>query len=236
MDNKVKETGEKSELMQKPLAEMTRAEKRAYKKELKRRKEEQKSLLQDILETIAYAAVVAVIAIGIKTFIGQPIIIDGNSMNDTLFNWNLVWSNKIAYTPERFDVVIIKSEKTEEKMYIKRVVGLPGETIYVDDEDKIHITPADGGESFVLDDVYGYFNGTKLSRKIMFTNYTSSNMNEDGSFTIPEGEYFVMGDNRYNSKDSRVLGTFTRKEIDGHAVARIWPLTKLGDFDKSNEK
>ena len=67
MDNEVKETGEKSELMQKPLAEMTRAEKRAYKKELKRRKEEQKSLLQDILETIAYAAVVAVIAIGIKT-------------------------------------------------------------------------------------------------------------------------------------------------------------------------
>lgn len=227
----------------KPVKEMDADEKKAYKKALKkwkkdekRRREEAKSFAQNVFETIAYAAVVALIALVVKKWVGQPVIIDGNSMNDTLSDMNFVWSNKIAYTPERFDVVIVKSEKTQNKMYIKRIVGMPGETIYVDADDKIHITPADGGESFVLDDVYGYFAGNKMSSNIRMTNFTNENMNPDGSFTIPEGQYFVMGDNRYNSQDSRVLGSFTRDEIDGHAVARIWPLNKLGDFDKSNEK
>ncbi len=205
--------------------------KRRHKKLERERREAEKSLLQNALETIAYVATVVCIALVIKTWVGQPIIVSGNSMNDTLDNLNLVWANKINYTPKRFDVVIVMSPKTNNDRYIKRVVALPGETIYVDKDNKIWITPADGGEKYALEDPYGYFGEAKRSSMIEW-NVANNN---DGSYTLGSDEYFVMGDNRYNSKDSRALGGFTRDEVQGHAIFRIWPLTKLGNFDKSNK-
>ncbi len=201
-------------------------EKRRLKKEEQRRREEAKSTLQNICETILFFAVAMIIALVIKNYIGQPIIVDGDSMNNTLKHHQVVWANKVNYTPERFDVVIIEPYDDEKTLYIKRVIALPGETIYIDAEDKIHITPADSNESYVLEDPYGDFFGTAFSKMIMFAN------NPDGSYTLGEDEYFCMGDNRYNSKDSRSLGAFTEDQIKGHAVLRIWPLNQIGDFEK----
>lgn len=231
-----------SEAAAKPQSELkTWKERRAAKKEAKRIKEEQKSFKQNVLETLVYVAVMVCIALFIKTFIGQPVVVSGTSMNDTLDNWNFVWANKLGYKPKRFDVVVVKSPKTNNDMYIKRLIALPGETVYIDTQDRIFITPADGGERYQLEDPYGWFSGPAKSRRIMNTQKTSSNVfvveGDDGfSYKCGDDEYFIMGDNRYNSQDSRVLGGFTRKEIKEHAVFRIWPLNKLGDFDKSNEK
>ncbi|MGN0164771.1 MAG: signal peptidase I [Lachnospiraceae bacterium] len=203
---------------------------RAAKKEEKRRKEQEKSTLQNVLELVAFTAGALCVALIIKNYIGQPIIVDGDSMNDTLENHQVVWANKVNYEPERFDVVIILPYEGQDTLYIKRVIALPGETIYIDEDEKIHITPADSDESYILEDKYGYFSGEIRSKVIMYPN------NEDGSYTLGEDEYFCMGDNRHNSKDSRLLGAFSSDQIKGHAVCRIWPLTKLGNFDKSNEE
>lgn len=204
-------------------------QKRKAKKELKRQKEAAKSKLQVICEEIAFICIACICAIIIKNFIGQPILISGNSMNDTLNDKQLVWCNKIAYKPERFDVVIIHPDMGNEKMLIKRIIGLPGETVYIDENDKIHITPANGGEPYVLEDKYGYFKEPIYSRQIVCVG------NVGGSITLGKDEYFCLGDNRYNSGDSRSYGPFSREKISGHAVTRIWPLNKIGDFDKSNE-
>ena len=124
-------------------------------------------------------------------------------------------------------------------MYIKRVVALPGETIFIDPDEKIHIIPKGGtmADEFVPDDPYGYFSG---NRKIFIeANVSNAVVQYDNvslyAYQCGSNEYFVMGDNRRNSKDSRSLGAFKRSEIIGHAVFRIWPLNKLGDFDKSNK-
>ena len=133
--------------------------KRAAKKEAQRKKDEAKGFWQNFFETVLYFAIVILIALSIKKWIGQPVIVSGDSMKDTLFNYNFVWTNKIKYTPERFDVVTLKSKKTNNDMYIKRVVALPGETIYVDLDEKIHIIPEGGSlsDAYVLEDPYGYF-------------------------------------------------------------------------------
>ena len=215
---------------------------RAEKKEAKRKKEEAKGFWQNFFETILYFAVVILIALSIKKWVGQPVIVSGDSMNDTLNNYNFVWTNKINYTPKRFDVVTVKSAKTDNNMYIKRVIALPGETVYIDKNDKIHIIPEGGTkeDGYILEDPYGYFSDKTASQGIEVNALAGKGKFTyiEGclSYTCGENEYFLMGDNRHNSKDSRYLGGFKRSEIVGHAVVRIWPLNKLGNFDKSNEK
>lgn len=192
------------------------------------KKEAEKSRAQVFWESVATIAIAALLALLCKKYVGQPIFVSGNSMNDTLQNKNFVWSNKIAYTPERFDVVIIRPQIGDAKLLIKRVIALPGEKVYIDTDDKIHITPKDGAE-YVLDDPYGYFEGPVYSKLILKAT------NPDGSITLGDDEYFCMGDNRYNSADSRSYGAFSRSHIDGHAVIRLWPITKFGNFDKDNK-
>lgn len=213
-------------------------EKRALKKEEKRRKEEEKSFFQNVCEMVAFTAIAFIVALVVKNFIGQPIIVDGESMNDTLENHNLVWANKLGYKPERFDVVIIEPYEGQKTLYIKRIIALPKETVYIDEEDNIYIWGPDEKvpDDFSGDisghkysDAFGYFSGFPFSKMIMCPN------NQNGSYTLGEDEYFCVGDNRYNSKDSRALGAFTREQIKGHAVLRLWPLNEFGNFDKSNE-
>lgn len=219
----ISEKIEKETISAKELRKARRAEKKAEKK----RREEEKSLLENVLETAAYAAIALCIALVLKKWIVQPIIVDGDSMNDTLENKNIVLAVKLGYEPERFDVVTLNSP-ADGRLLIKRIIGLPGETIYVDENDAIWITPADG-DTYRLDDPYGYFSGMVKSKMILCPN------NKDGSYTLGDDEYFCMGDNRYNSMDSRSIGGISRDEISGHAVVRLWPLTKIGDFDKGNE-
>lgn len=202
---------------------------RAQKKEERRRKEEEKSLFQNICEMVAFTAGAVCVALIIKNYVGQPIIVDGDSMNDTLENHNVVWANKVNYTPERYDVVIVQPYAGKKTLFIKRVIALPGETISIYDDDHILITDSEG--EVVLDgfDPYGYFSGPIASQGILYPN------NADGSYTLGEDEYFCMGDNRYNSRDSRALGAFSADQIKGHAVFRLWPLSEFGKIEQGDE-
>ena len=157
-----------------------------------------KSFCKDLLP---YVVIVLVVII-IRTFIVTPVRVDGPSMKPNLKNGNIMILNKIANI-DRYDIVVIKSLKLNETL-IKRVYALPGEKIKCEDG-KIYINGS------VIKDEYG--------------SGTTADFDE---VTVPNDSYFVMGDNRPISLDSRLLGTFTKDEIKGTTSIRIFPLNRFG--------
>lgn len=151
----------------------------------------------------------------IALFISKVLIINAEipsgSMEDTIMPGDRVVGNRLAYLthePERFDIIIFRYPDDESQLFIKRVIGLPGETVEIRDG-KIYIN----GSSTPLKDVK-----TKEPMEGSF-----------GPYKVPEDCYFVMGDNRNNSKDSRYwIHTFvTDDEILGKAVFKYWPLSEM---------
>lgn len=171
------------------------------------------SRMQEVLSFLAYAALVFGITFLIITFVGQRTKVSGNSMYDTLENGDNLILEKLSYRfhePERFDIVVFRYTHKKNTFYIKRVIGLPGETVQIVDS-KIYIN----GE--ILEENYGYEpiqDAKRASQPI----------------TLGEDEYFVLGDNRNDSSDSRdpAVGNVTRSQIIGKAWLRIWPLNKIG--------
>ena len=142
----------------------------------------------------------------IRTFLCTPAIVDGSSMDTTLAEGQLVIINKLHYRIKdinRFDIVVVKNEEDKDKI-IKRVIGLPNENIQYKD-----------GKLYV--------NGILKEAKGVTFQKT-----EDFEYQTKEGEYFVLGDNRPVSKDSRMLGAFTKKDIIGRVKLRLFPFTKIG--------
>lgn len=149
----------------------------------------------------------------IITFVGQRTYVSGSSMENTLSHGDNLIVDKITYRfsdPKRYDIIVFPFRHEENVYYIKRIIGLPGETIQIQDG-SIYIN----GE--ILSESYG--------REVM----KSAGLAED-PITLGEGEYFVLGDNRNDSMDSRDPGVSTihRDEIIGRAWVRIWPLDEIG--------
>ncbi len=179
------------------------------KKAKEKKEKPKKSLQREIFEWIMVLVVAAALAFVVRTFIFEPVRVDGNSMLYTLENNEFMIATKFDYLagdPERFDVVICDYPNTDDGMYrVKRVIGLPGETIALKK-----------GELYV--------NGEFVEQNFEMT----PNETDFGPFTVPEGHYFVMGDNRNNSKDSRspMVGALERKMIKGHVRCVVFPLSK----------
>lgn len=151
---------------------------------------------------------IVLIVILIRSFIVTPAKVDGSSMDSTLRDGQIILINKIGYRLsdiKRFDIVVLKNRKDNDKI-IKRIIALPNETIEYKDD--------------IL-----YINGKKMLT--MPFEHT-----ENFKATTGDGEYFVLGDNRDISKDSRYLGNFKRKDIIGKANFRLLPLNKFGIIEK----
>ena len=143
----------------------------------------------------------------IRTFIVTPAIVDGASMDYTLEDGQLVFINKLVYNikdVERFDIVVLNNEEDNDRI-IKRIIGLPNETIEYNNNQL-------------------YVNG-----KLVEQNYEVE-ATEDFTVVTKENEYFVLGDNRDVSKDSRMLGNFNEKDIIGRVNFRILPFKKFGSI------
>lgn len=166
-----------------------------------------KSLIKDIIVAAILAAVVI-------SFV-RPTIVKQTSMQDTLNPNDYIIMYRRAYSgdkePKRGDIVIFKSdlqdEKGKNKLLIKRVIGLPGDKITINDG-KVYINDKEYDESYLKD------------------GYTTGSVN---NFKVPKGEYFVMGDNRVVSIDSRYseVGCVKKDAIKGRAVLRLFPFTKI---------
>ena len=165
-----------------------------------------KSVKQEIFEWIMVFVVAAALAFVVRTFIFEPVRVDGSSMLNTLTDSDFMIATKFDYLlgdPERFDIVICDYPNTSDGMYrVKRVIGLPDETIELR-----------AGELYV--------DGVHIEQDFDMT----PNETYFGPYTVPPGHYFVMGDNRNNSKDSRsaMVGPLARNEIKGHVRAVVFP-------------
>ncbi|MDE7318159.1 MAG: signal peptidase I [Lachnospiraceae bacterium] len=175
--------------------------------------EKKPGILREILGFLVYVGIVVGITFFIITFVGQRTYVSGSSMENTLSHGDNLIVDKITYRfsdPKRYDIIVFPFRHEENVYYIKRIIGLPGETIQIQDG-SIYIN----GE--ILNESYG--------REVM----KSAGLAED-PITLGEGEYFVLGDNRNDSMDSRDPGVSTihRDEIIGRAWVRIWPLDEIG--------
>ena len=171
------------------------------------------SPLKELLSMLIYIGVVLGVTFLIITFVGQRTHVSGESMENTLDNGDQLIVDKITYRfqdPERFDIIVFPFHYKENTYYIKRIIGLPGETVQIADG-TIYIN----GE--VLEESYG--------REVMQDPGIAAE-----PITLGEDEYFVLGDNRNQSSDSRdpSVGLIHRDEIIGRAWLRIWPLDSFG--------
>lgn len=154
-----------------------------------------------IKEVIPYIVIVVVVVL-IRTFIITPVRVDGDSMKNTLKNGDILLLYKLS-SIDRFDIIVLDEEKDNEKI-IKRVIGLPGETVAIKNG-KIYINDK------VIDDEYAYGETSDYNK-----------------VTLKDDEYFILGDNRLISKDSRYFGPIKDNEIKGKIVFRLFPFTKIG--------
>lgn len=168
----------------------------------------------DIKEFIQSLVIAGVLAFFIITFVAQSFIVDGKSMDPTLSNGERLFVNKFIYRfrePERMDIIVFSPKGAPSKKYIKRVIGLPGETIYIRDG----VT---------------YIDGEPLAEE-----FINEAMRSDfPPYKIPEESVFVMGDNRNHSADSRyasMVGAVEYDAIDGKAFWVYWPLNMMRILD-----
>ncbi len=162
------------------------------------------------VEIVRFAIIALVIVLPIRIFVAQPFIVSGASMEDTFHNNEYLIVDQLTYRfeePKRGDVIIFRYPRDPSKFFIKRVIGLPGETISID-----------GGTVTIISGEYP--DGLTLTEPYTYTE-TDSHLTE----TMDEGEYFVMGDNRNASSDSRVWGTLREDEIIGRALLRLFPIS-----------
>lgn len=182
---------------------------------LEKQKNNSKSMVQQVLETILYFSFLLLAVLVIQRFIVQPVEVDGKSMETTLSDGNHLLLEKVSYLfgePKRFDVIVFQPYmKKKEMYYIKRVIGLPGETVQI------------------IDNII-YINGKPLIENFGKENEIRFDGIAENPIKLSDDEYFVLGDNRNNSKDSRseAVGPIKRKSILGKAWCRIWPLNQLG--------
>ncbi len=171
-------------------------------------------------EFITYAAcflAAIVFAILIVTFVGQKSEVTGSSMNDTLYNGEQVIVDKLSYrfhSPQRYDIVVFP--ESNKSNYVKRIIGLPGETISIR-EGYIYIN-----DKLLTDDSYG-------KEGISSQNYGRLKQ----PVTLKDDEYFVLGDNRNNSQDSRseAVGNVTKDRLIGKVTFRFWPFKAIGKVE-----
>lgn len=169
----------------------------------------------EVIETVAIAVAAVFL---IRTFVAQPFLVSGSSMEPSFHNSNYLLVDELTYRfrePERGEVVVFKYPGNHKSYYIKRIIGLPGEKLVIIDSQV---------------SVYG--GGGKLSLK---ENYTVPG-GTSGRFetTLDQNQYFVMGDNRNFSFDSRSWGPLKRSEIIGLARFRLWPINEVAAFSAPN--
>ncbi len=165
----------------------------------------QKGFWRELIEIIFF---VAIVVIPIQTFIGRTFIVVGSSMYPTFENKDYLIIDKLYYQfsdPKRGEVIVFHPPVNEDTYYIKRVIGLPGETVTVN-RNEVMIQNADSPEGFRLEQPY-----------------VSSEGDSYKTIKLESDEYFVMGDNRAVSSDSRVWGPLPRKNISGRAFIRLFP-------------
>ena len=177
-------------------------------------------VLREILNTGIYLLIVLILTYLVILYVGQRTEVNGESMEPTLSDGDNLIVDKITYRfkdPERFDIIVFPFKYKEDTYYIKRIIGMPGETVKIEEDGSIYIDSGNGFE--LLEESYG--------REIIKADHIGL---ASEPIELADDEYFVLGDNRNNSSDSRIpeVGNIRRDQIIGRAWMRIWPLSEIG--------
>ncbi len=169
-----------------------------------------------VTEIVRFALFALLIVLPIRIFVAQPFIVSGASMETTFSTGQYLIVDQLTYhfeEPERGEVIVFRYPRDPSKFFIKRIIGLPGDTLQIEGN-TVTITNSNHPEGMVLDESYilGMKPHTILTE------------------TLGEKEYFVMGDNRDASSDSRSWGVLQRDKIIGRAFLRLFPFTEIGVF------
>lgn len=177
---------------------------------------EKKESLWDIIK---FTLITLAIVIPIRTFIVQPFIVSGASMDPTFKDGDYLIVDELSYLtrlPKRGEVVIFRFPKDPSKFFIKRLIGLPGETVTIT------------GEQVIIMD--------KTGREVLKEPYIEFTKEDNLTETLGPNEYFVMGDNRKASLDSRYWGPVEKGKLRGRVLLRLFPFAKInylpGDFSQ----
>jgi signal peptidase I len=195
---------------------------------------EQESMKDFIIEVVKMFFLALVIIVPVRMFLVQPFIVRGASMEPNFHEKEYLIINEFGYknTPinilgkeivtvkphkdvNRLDVIVFRAPHDEKQFYIKRVVGLPGETVLVDNGD-VTIINAEHPEGFMLSEEAYLPEGRKT--------------NGSQKVVLKENEYYVLGDNRPASSDSRVFGPLNKDAIIGKVLLRAWPVSQIKMF------
>ncbi len=163
-------------------------------------------------ELIKYAVLAILIVVPFRIFVAQPYVVNGSSMDPTFHDGDYLIVDQISKrfeVPDRGSVVIIRYPKDLSKFFIKRLIAYPGEQVDIR-----------GGVVYVINEQNP--EGLKLD-----DSYVEFKKNENFSITLKEDQYFVMGDNRAGSSDSRIWGPINKKNIVGEPIVRLLPLQKI---------
>jgi len=166
-----------------------------------------------IKDVITIVLLVIFVVIPIRVFIAQPFVVFGESMSPTFENGDYLIIDQVSYkfnTPQRQQVIIFKYPNDTTKFFIKRIIGLPDETVEIIGSD-VFIKNSEHPEGFKLEE-----------------NYIVNNGNNNVVKKLGENEYFVMGDNRNASSDSRIWGSLEKSFIIGKTFLQLLPIKKIG--------
>lgn len=174
-------------------------------------------IIDSVFDFIELFVLTLVAVMVLTTFVFKHSVVEGSSMYSTLEDGDHLIITDLFYTPERGDIVVFEDYSTRlKKAVVKRVIGLPGETV--------EVTVDTSGEYVVR------INGEILEEDYDYTDVSHSSPTV-GTWVVEEGEVFVMGDNRYNSTDSREIGPIDIDTILGKVILRFFPLNKFGGVD-----
>ena len=176
--------------------------------------ERESSILRELGGWILYILIVIGLTYLIITFVGQRTRVSGSSMETTLHNGDNLIVDKLSYRfrdPDRYDIIVFPYKYEENTYYIKRIIGMPGETLQIKDG-------------------YVYIDGEKLTSDIYGNERIEDPQTAVDPITLGEDEYFVMGDNRNHSMDSRdpSVGVLKKSDLMGRAWVRIYPFDDIG--------
>ncbi len=181
-----------------------------------------KSTFKEISKELVIFALIAVgIVLPFRMFVAEPYLVDGRSMDPTFATGDYLIVDKFSYRregPKRNTVLVFKYPGNTSKSFIKRVIGLPGETVVIKDNTVTIINSENP-------------NGIQIDQS-----YVVHELPENSTKTLGGDEYFVMGDNRAESFDSRYWGPLNKKYILGKPVIQLWPFNKIGLFPGQDNK
>lgn len=180
----------------------------------------QREVVAFFWEVIKMVILSLAIIVPIRYFLVQPFFVKGASMEDDFHNGDYVLIDELSYRfnyPERGEVIVFRSPQDTSQFFIKRIIGLPGETIQIRNNEII-ITNEQYPKGFILDE----------------SAYLDKGQTTAGDFkiNIDQNEYFVLGDNRSHSSDSRIWGAVNKNLVSGRVFLRAWPFNDISTFPK----